>query len=209
MRLAYRFSALIIRLFMKITGNYRIINKERLQNWRSCIIAANHISYFDPPFIGSILPQEIHYLAKSELFKNPLFGKLLRFFNSLPVKRGVVDRNTLQEIKKLLSRDKSILIFPEGSRKSFTAKPGIGILVYEMKVPILPVYIENSNRLPGCFLRKKRLNIYIGEWIQPEEYSCLPAEKKSYRHIAEVVLKRVNVLSPEKHTASDDNKRKN
>lgn len=194
MRKLYWLSIFLIRLFMRVTCNYRIIGKERLRNWRNGIIAANHISYLDPPFIGSVLPREIHYLAKSELFKVPVLGRVIRFFNTMPVKRGVVDRKTLKKIKEILAGNGSILIFPEGSRKSFTAKPGIGILVYETKVPVLPVYIENSNDLKSCILRKKRVNIYIGEWLEPEEYRNLPAEKKTYRQIAEDVLRKINNL---------------
>jgi 1-acyl-sn-glycerol-3-phosphate acyltransferase len=197
MNVIYRTCVVVTRIILIVAGNYRIIHKERLKNWRRCIITSNHISYFDPPFIGAILPREIYYLAKSELFRNRLFGAFLRVLNSIPVKRGVVDRTTLDRIKELLGEEKSILIFPEGSRKSYTAKPGIGILVYEMKVPILPVYIENSNHLLSSFLRKKRVNIYIGEWIEPDEFAGLPAEKASYRHIAEQVLARIKSLPHE------------
>ncbi|MBW6515859.1 MAG: 1-acyl-sn-glycerol-3-phosphate acyltransferase [Candidatus Cloacimonetes bacterium] len=184
----------MFKIIMKTVGNYRIVHKERLADWNTCIIAANHISYFDPPFIGSILPQEIYYLAKYELFKNPIFGSILRFVNSIPVKRGVFDRKTIDRLKELLSQNKSILIFPEGSRKSFTAKPGIGILVHEMKVPILPIHIENSNNIKDCLIRKKRISIYIGERIEPEKYDDLPAEKKTYRQIADDILKTINRL---------------
>lgn len=194
MRLIYKLSTLLIRLFMFVFGNYKVIHKERLSDWTNCIIAANHISYFDPPFIGSVLPVEISYLAKSELFANPMFGSLLRYYNALPVKRGVVDRSVLDRIKTLLAGKKSILIFPEGSRKSYTAKPGIGILAYEMKVPILPLYIENSNHLLRCLIRKKRLVIRVGEKINPAEFANLPADKNTYRNIAEKTLEKINRL---------------
>jgi 1-acyl-sn-glycerol-3-phosphate acyltransferase len=197
MRGIYRLAIWLIRIFMKIAGNYTIINRERISEWKSCIIAANHISYFDPPFIGSVLPEEIHFLAKSELFRIPLFGRLISFFNAIPVKRGVLDRNTIAEVKSILQNDRSILIFPEGSRKSFTAKPGIGILVHEMNVPILPVYIENTNKLSSCLLRKKRVKIYVGNLIRPEEYASLPEEKKTYRYIAENILERIKRLPDE------------
>ena len=197
MRFIYKLATYFFRLVMYLIGNYRIINRERLDNWSSCIIAANHISYFDPPFIGAIIPQEIYYLAKSELFKNPLFGSILRFVNSIPVKRGVFDHKTLDQLNDLLGKKRSILIFPEGSRKSFSAKPGIGILVYETKTPVLPVYIENSNDLKSCFLRKKRLNIYIGERMDPAKYQNLPADKKTYRLIAGEILEQINRLPDE------------
>ncbi len=197
MRVKYRIATLIIRFFMKIVGNYTVIERERLSDWKNCIIAANHISYFDPPLIGSILPEEIHFLAKSELFKIPLFGWLIGVFNAIPVQRGVLDRNTLEQMKGILSESGSILIFPEGSRKSHTAKPGIGILVHELKIPVLPIYIENTNKLFACLLRRKRVKIYIGDLIEPKVYASLPAEKRTYRHIADNILETIKRLPDE------------
>ncbi len=68
----YNFLTLIIRKFAKIFLGLKIENEERLADAQNCIIVANHISIFDPPFIGSLIPFEIHYLAKSEIFKNKI-----------------------------------------------------------------------------------------------------------------------------------------
>ena len=35
------------------------------------VVAANHISFWDPPLIGSAIPREVHFLAKEELFHAP------------------------------------------------------------------------------------------------------------------------------------------
>jgi 1-acyl-sn-glycerol-3-phosphate acyltransferase len=200
MRFSYSLCVAVTRAYLKILGNYEIIHKERLKDWVPCIVAANHISYHDPPFIGSILPEEISYMAKKELFANPIIGWFLRYLNSLPVTRGRIDRELLAEINSLLKKGNSILMFPEGSRKSFTVKPGIGILAYETKVSILPVYIENSNKIVQCLMRKKSVRIIIGERIDTKMYRELPANKDTYRKIAEDIMNEINRLRDEHQT---------
>ena len=56
MRKSYSFITTSVRIYMKIFWKLQIINSERLSEISDCIIAANHISAFDPPFIGSIIP---------------------------------------------------------------------------------------------------------------------------------------------------------
>ena len=100
MRLSYRFLTWLIQVYMRIFYKYKIINPERLQNIDNCIIAANHISANDPPFLGGIIPREIFYLAKSELFKHKLFGKILKHFNVIP---------TLCSVQVLISHNLEVL----------------------------------------------------------------------------------------------------
>ncbi len=194
MRLSYFFIQVAVKSFMTITGRYRIINKERLKDWQPCIVAANHISYYDPPFICAVLPKELHTIAKEELFKNKLIGTVMHYINAIPVRRGVIDKRTINKVTDLLNNDHSILIFPQGTRNGVGAKPGIGIILRETKKPVLPIYVENTNDIKGCLLLKKRINIYIGEIIAPDEYLAMPDSKETLRFIGEDVLNKINLI---------------
>jgi len=200
MRLIYSCSCAIIRSFMKVVADYNIIGKNNLRNLGPCIIAANHISFYDPPFIGSIMGKEIYYLAKRELFNVILFKQLISYYNAIPIKRGTIDREATTRVKQLLKEGKSILLFPEGSRKSFTAKPGIGLLVYDTGFPVLPIKIENSNNIMDCLMRKKKLKIVVGEKIGTKSYQQLPAEKNTYKLIANDILNTINNLDSQLET---------
>jgi 1-acyl-sn-glycerol-3-phosphate acyltransferase len=186
-----------VRQFMKAFWRLEIINKERLGNIGNCIIAANHISAFDPPFIGSIIPTEIHYLTKAELFKNKLFGAFLLSVNCIPIKRGRIDKKAITMVRMVLRKNHSILIFPEGTRKSTNVKSGIGKFAIEMKKDIVPIYIENSTDFWSCFLGKKRLKIVIGEKITAESFSEMESSKENYRQLAQEVMDKINELKNE------------
>ncbi len=168
-----------------------------MKNIKNCILASNHISWFDPPFIGSIMPAEINYLAKSELFKNKFFGNFLRFVNAIPIKRGKVDRAAINRVEEKLAAGQSILLFPEGTRKSDKVKPGIGKIAIQTGKDIVPIFMKNSNNFKKCFSGKEKMKIVIGEKIRKEDYSQLDDSKDSYRYLANFIMEKINELENE------------
>ena len=191
MRLSYRIITTFVRINMKLFWRLEIVNSERLDQIGDCIIAANHISAFDPPFIGSIIPTEIHYLAKSELFKNMLFGAFLKYLNCIPIKRGRIDKAAITMVKLVLRKGHSILIFPEGTRKSNKVKSGIGKFAIDARKDICPILVENSTEFWNCFLGKKRLRIIIGEKIKADTFAELESNKENYRRVAADVMNKI------------------
>lgn len=159
-----------------------------------CILAANHISNFDPPIVGGITPIAVHYLAKEELFKFKPFGKFLLMLNSIPLRRGILDRRALGKVNEILDKNESVVIFPEGSRKNFTARAGIGLVAMNTKTPIVPIYIENSNHIFKCFLRIKRLKVIIGNPIEVDYFKDWELNKNNYRQLAKYTLETINSL---------------
>lgn len=197
MRKSYAIITGLIRIYMKVFWRLQVINIKRLDEINNSIIAANHISAFDPPFIGSIFRREIHFLAKNELFKNKTFGAILRSLNCIPVKRGRIDLAAINNVKNVLNRNHSILIFPEGTRKSSSVKSGIGKFAIEMKKDIYPIYIENSDNFWQCFWGKKRLKIVIGEKIKASVFADLESNKENYQKLAEQVMQKIQELQNE------------
>jgi len=197
MRITYKFIISSVKFIMRVLWNYKIINKDKLSQFQNCVIAANHITNFDPPFIGSIFPKEIHFLAKSELFRNKIFSKILHFLNAMPIRRGSIDRKAINSVESLLNKGHSILLFPEGTRKSSKAKAGIGKITSETGKNILPVYIHNSDHLWQCFLRKKKLQIVIGNIIEIKDFQGIEDRKEKYKTIAEYSLNQIYELKNE------------
>jgi len=195
MRVSYRIIVTTVRVFMKIFYNYEIINADKLDNIDNTIIAANHISANDPPFLGGIIRQEIYYLAKSELFRNRIFGSILKYFNCIPIRRGVIDRSALIKVKEVLLKGNSILIFPEGTRNSNKPRPGIGKIAIETATNVLPVFIRNSNDFKKCFLKKDKLNFIIGDVIDIAPFIKKGETKENYREFSAYVLKKINELN--------------
>ncbi len=116
------------------------------------IIAANHTSFYDPPLVSCSCPEEIHFLARKTLFRNPLFGWFIRKLNSHPVSGTGSDVTTFRTILKLLQEGKKVLLFPEGTRtKGQLGKMhgGLGLLSVKSNCPVIPVYVRGADKAFG------------------------------------------------------------
>ncbi len=195
MNLTYTIAWILTKFISIVLFRVKIVGKENLPKSGGFILVPNHRAYLDPPLVGSCFSHSIAYFAKSSLFKNKLFGKILRICNTIPVKRGAIDRKAVEEAVVMIDSGKPLIVFPEGTRaKDFgflPPKAGVGMIAMQAKCDIIPVYVHNSNRLLDCFLFKKRLHVVIGELIPYEQFKSLPMEKESYREITENVFSKV------------------
>ncbi|MCK4632409.1 MAG: 1-acyl-sn-glycerol-3-phosphate acyltransferase, partial [candidate division Zixibacteria bacterium] len=88
MRLIYRLGWLAARLTSALIFRSKVTGREFLPTAGGFILASNHISYYDPPLVGSYISRNMYYFGKRELFKQPIIGAILRKVNTLPVRRG-------------------------------------------------------------------------------------------------------------------------
>ena len=85
----YRFALLLhpggcgIRLF-----RMRIVGARALSPAGPVVLASNHRSNLDPFFLGVASPRQIHFMAKAELWKVPLVGRLIEVLGLFPVQPG-------------------------------------------------------------------------------------------------------------------------
>ena len=192
----YHFLHVLIYVVAKLLFRYRAIGAEHIPKKGSAILASNHASYFDPAFAGLGIWRTINYLAKKELFSNPLLTYLLKkIMCAIPVDREQMDRNTLRRIYHLLRNNEIILMFPEGTRtydgKLMQPKLGIGMVAYNVKVPVIPVYIHGSYDIwsrNSKNIRPKPCSVYYGPPVDLEPYYRQKKSKELYRKISEKIM---------------------
>jgi glycerol-3-phosphate dehydrogenase (NAD(P)+) len=131
------------------------------------ILASNHRSFLDPFAIGCCLGRPIYFMAKQELFKNPLVGWFLNCLGAFPVKRGASDEESVATSLALLERGDAVVIFPEGTRirtgSLATPKRGVGRLALQSGSPVVPVAVTNSERArQGWRIRPVKVHIRCG-----------------------------------------------
>ncbi|WP_368031679.1 1-acyl-sn-glycerol-3-phosphate acyltransferase, partial [Bacillus licheniformis] len=95
----------------------KVYNKENLPKDTGFVIACTHAGWVDVVALGvGILPMEIHYMAKKELFENKLSGSFLSSINSFPVDRENPGPSSIKPPIKMLKEGKIVGIFPSGTR---------------------------------------------------------------------------------------------
>jgi 1-acyl-sn-glycerol-3-phosphate acyltransferase len=131
------------------------------------VIACNHISNWDPVLVGTACRRELHFLAKEELFRNRLFGGLIRAVNAIPVRRGALDRRALAAALDVLRRGGVLLMFPEGTRSRSgelgEARPGVGYVASAGRAVVVPAAVAGSHQLARAFARRRRVRVVFGE----------------------------------------------
>ena len=151
-----RFIAGLCRFGLQSIARVRVEGVEDLPKAGPLIIAANHMSNADPPFIGGWLAPALQrrpvFLAKESLFKGPL-GMLIRSLGATPVKAGGNDIEAFRVAKRILDDGGVVAILPEGTRSYdgvlARPKPGVSLLATRTGAPVLPVGISGTSTLIG------------------------------------------------------------
>lgn len=152
-KLAYFVTRHLLEALILGVMGVKVEGRENLPAEGAFIVAPNHKSNWDPPVIGvAVYNRVIHYMAKEELFKNPFFGALLRFYGTFPVRRGVVDRAALRKAVRVLKDGHALGIFPEGTRIHGEGlgkfHSGMASIALMTGVPIVPVAVVGTAALP-------------------------------------------------------------
>jgi len=150
----YRLVWWICRLIFGVVFRRRVIGAENIPASGAIIVASNHISSFDPPVVGTGFWRPGVYMAKEELFRNPLIGRFIRSIRAFPVKRGTADRASLKYALDALERGEALVMFPEGTRSQDgelqPPEMGVGMIACRSGAPVIPAWVHGTaGALPG------------------------------------------------------------
>lgn len=140
----------ILTTFFSVFFRFKVSGLENIPAG-GAIVAANHISLWDPPVIACAMPRQLHFMAKEELFRNPAFNWLIRKLGAFPVKRGSPDRTAIRNAITLLQEGSILGIFPEGTRSKNgilgAPEPGLALIAIKAGVPIIPTAVIGTNKV--------------------------------------------------------------
>jgi len=158
-----------LKWICKIFFRLQVIGGENVPRTGPVILASNHVSYLDPIFLGVSLPRRANYMAKEEIFRNPLIAWFLGKLQAYPVSRDRVNSSSIKRTLDLLKKGRVLLLFPEGTRGDgrtlLKAKPGIAIIAERSGAPMVPVFLEGPEKvLPrgSHRIRLHKVTVHIG-----------------------------------------------
>ncbi|MDY6053993.1 MAG: lysophospholipid acyltransferase family protein, partial [Anaerovibrio sp.] len=100
----YKILKVIFRFTFNLLFSPKVIGAENVPKEGAMIMAANHMSNWDPPILGTYLPRTVGYMAKEELFKPAIAGAIIKSLNAFPVKRGASDRGAIKMALNILKK---------------------------------------------------------------------------------------------------------
>lgn len=198
MKILYYSGWTLTRVISKLLFRVRISGQENIPKTGGFILASNHISYYDPPLVGSWSTRQMYFFAKAELFRNRLFGGTIRRTNAIPVKRGKIDRAAVDRALEAIASGYGLVVFPEGTRSRtgefLDPKAGLGMLAVRAHCPIVPAYIHGADKLKACFWGRERMSITYGPAYTSVWVKQFPQSKEGYESLSKEVMERISEL---------------
>ena len=197
----------LFRGIFHILGHVKIVGKANIPYGNPYVIAMNHVSIFDPPFVAAFWPEELEIIGAEDVFAKPGQGQLLKLYGVIPVQRGDYDRTLLTRIIRIIKSGFPLLIAPEGGRSHVTAmrraKPGVAYIIDQTGVPVLPVALIGTTE--DYWQRARRgkrplLEMRIGKPIHLPEITAKGTERHEARQRnADLVMSYLAGLLPEEY----------
>jgi 1-acyl-sn-glycerol-3-phosphate acyltransferase len=119
---------------------------------KAYVVVANHESQADP-FLLCFLPWDMRWVAKEELFRQPLTGWAIRLGGDIPLRRGEGEsvREMMKECERALAGGISVMMFPEGTRSKdgelLKFRDGAFKLAISAGVPVLPIALAGTRQM--------------------------------------------------------------
>ncbi|MET3698402.1 1-acyl-sn-glycerol-3-phosphate acyltransferase [Bacillus oleivorans] len=179
----------IAKLWIRLKFQIEIIGWEHMPNNHAFIIAANHVSNYDPILLSCLLKRKIYFMAKAELFRNRFLHWFFTAVYAIPVDRtsGIVIR-PVRKALRVINNGEMFGIFPEGKRckngEIVQPKKGVAFLASKTDTPILPISIigvKKGFRIP--------VKIVIGSQISVTSF-----EYSDYSSLSGAIMDRIREL---------------
>ena len=154
-RAIYFIFAIFVLVPVFILWRIKSYGKENLPKHNSCVYVSNHLSHFDSFAIGfTLFPrQPMRFIADGKLFKNKYFSWIITQLNAYPMQKGTGKKAILDYSINIVNAGVPLLWYFEGQRHKNPdsqilnkGKIGTGVLALNVKAPIIPIYIEGTEK---------------------------------------------------------------
>ena len=175
----------------------RAIGAENVPTSGPVILAPNHFSQWDHFFVGVYTRRRVRFMAKSQLFSNPIIEFIFRHGGAFPIRRGHHDEEAFKTAFTILDRGGCMLMYPEGGRSRTGGiaepRPGVGRIALQSGVPVIPVAIHGSLGVRGWRkLRFPKVTVQYGEPLnfdvvpEPTREQQLGVATEIFKHVREM-----------------------
>ncbi|HVM12588.1 MAG TPA: lysophospholipid acyltransferase family protein [Actinomycetota bacterium] len=187
---------------------WRFEGLEHLPRQGPALVACNHISYLDPLCHGYFVEKgkrRPRFMAKIELYRNPLLRAVLRGARQIPVRRGSGERAPVEAALKALAAGEVVMVYPESTVTKnddfspMAGKTGIARLTLATGVPVIPLAVWGSQHV---WQREGTRSLRFGRpiWVKagrPLSFSLQdedPDHPQVLRRVTDEVMSELSVL---------------
>jgi len=205
---AHRAWWLVIRSYLGLCHRLTILGREHVPNRPPFLLVANHSSHLDALVLaasmnGRLRDHVFPIAAGDTFFETPVLTAFAAYvLNALPLWRRNCGPHALAELRqRLVGEPCAFILFPEGTRsrdgRMATFKPGMGMIVAETAVPVVPCYLAGAFESLSADRRWPRwhkVTLSIGE---PLVFESAKNDRAGWLEIARTTEAAVRQLSGE------------
>ena len=204
LRLMYPMGKLLGRFCFGVFGKLNVTGPECVPPFGPIILIANHLSLNDPPVLVATINRRLNFIAKQELFRNPISRALLTQFGVHPFDRSGRAVDIIKLALRLLAQDQTVVLFPEGTRSpNHTMQkglPGAAYIAMKSQATILPVGLVGTENFPSwrMALPLCRIGVNIGQPFSLPLIEGRPSHEV-LQSLADMMMSRIAALLPKKY----------
>ena len=180
----------LFRPLIQVLLRPRVVGGERVPAAGGALVAGNHLSGWDTLVVPAMLPRQMTFPAKAELFeaRGPISWVVAKFVAAvgiLPLDRagGRASASSMDVVLDALREGKVVGIFPEGTRspdgRLYKGRTGVARLALGAGVPVIPVGLRNTR--PGW----RRTVVTFGEPLDFSGYAGAGNDRDVLRHVTD------------------------
>jgi 1-acyl-sn-glycerol-3-phosphate acyltransferase len=188
-----------LHFLMRICFHIEHRGWERIPVNGPLVIIANHVTYFDPFWIGVRVYRTLRFMAWDRIFYFPLSGRLFRWLGAFPVNLENPEFGSYKTALKALRNGEAVMIFPEGGRspdgKLLAFKEGAARLALRAGAAVLPVVVHGGAKVWSprmLFPRPAKVRI---EYLDPIPKNQFPSTASELtQQVRGAILRRLQQL---------------
>lgn len=197
----------IFRTLFHILSRVKITGLENIPTCEAYLIAMNHVSIYDPPFVLAFWPKAPEAAGAVDIWSRKGQSLLARVYGGIPVHRGQFDRKLIDAMRGVLQSGRPLAIAPEGGRSHTPgmrrALPGIAYIVEQAQTPVSPVaVIGTTEDFMNRALHGKRptLEMRIGKPVYLPPITGKGEERRAARQRnADMIMYHIAELLPHEY----------
>ncbi len=198
------------RALFHLLSQVHIEGIENIPQQGPYLVAINHVSLYDPPFVVSCWPRALEAVGAVEIWSRAGQSTLVNWYGGIQVHRGQLDRESIESMLAAVSAGYPLLIAPEGGRSHTPGLrrgfPGVAYIVHKHPMPVVPVGIVGTTedfwqRAKNAFPSRRNrpeLELHIGPPLTLPVIEAKGTERKeALQQNVDLIMTHIAALLPE------------